>query len=130
MAILRRLRDCSSGATALEFAIVSLFLVLTVIGVIDFGRGFNARNDMAHAADVGARTLVIDPTASDDALEQAIRDAFAGSNPDLLAVSIATETVDGASYRAVTIGYPLSLHIPGFQDSPLQLNVERRIPVT
>ena len=39
--------DCRSGATALEFAIVSLFLVLTSIGVIDFGSGLYLRNEIS-----------------------------------------------------------------------------------
>ncbi len=130
MRALRRLCDCRSGATALEFAIVSLFLVLTAIAVVDFGRGFHVRNNMSHAADVGARKLLIDPAISDGTLEDAIRAAFTAAEPDLLEIGIASETVDGASYRAVTMEYPLSLHVPGFESSPVTVTILRRIPST
>lgn len=129
MRSLRRLRDCRSGATALEFAIVSLFLVLVAIGVVDFARGFNVRSDMSYAADVGVRTLLMDSDTSDSALEDAIRSAFSGPDPELLEVEIASETIDGSSYRTVTLGYPLSLHIPGLESGPVDLTVARRIPL-
>lgn len=129
MTPLRRLRDCSSGATAVEFAIVSLFLVLVSIGVIDFGRGFYVRNHMSYAADMGARKALIDATASEATLESTIRDAFTGPSPDLLEVTIGSETITGVTYRIVTMAYPLALKIPGMTDSPVTLNVARRIPV-
>lgn len=130
MTAFRRLRDCRSGATALEFAIVSLFLVLISIGVIDFGRGFQARNNMSHAADVGARTLLTNAETSNSTLETAIRSAFTGSNPELLEIEIASESIDGTTYRAVTMQYPLSLHIPGLESSPIMLTILRRVPLT
>ncbi len=130
MRTLRRLRDCRSGATALEFAIVSLFLVLVAIGVVDFARGFNVRSHMSYAADVGVRTLLVDAETSDSALEDAIRTAFSGPDPELLEVAIASETIDGSSYRAVTLEYPLSLHVPGLESGPINLTVGRRIPLT
>ncbi|HUE46759.1 MAG TPA: TadE/TadG family type IV pilus assembly protein [Aestuariivirgaceae bacterium] len=127
---LHRLRHCQSGAAALEFAIVSLFLVLVSIGVVDFGRGFHVRNNMSYAADVGARTLLTNPETSDSTLEGAIRDAFTGPEPELLVVDFLTEMVGGTTYRTVTITYPLDLHIPGFESSPIDLTVTRRIPLT
>lgn len=124
-----RLRNCSSGAAALEFAIVSLFLVLVSIGVVDFGRGFYVRHHMSYAADMGARKALIDATASEATLESTIREAFTGPNPDLLEVTIGSEVITGVSYRVVDMAYPLALRIPGFTDSPVSLNVARRIPV-
>lgn len=129
MSLIRRFRRCRSGATALEFAIVSLFLVLTAIAVIDFGRGFHLRNNMSHAMDIGARVLLIDPEASDSKLESAIRAAFVGPDPDLLEVAFASDSASGTSYRRVTIDYPLPLLIPGLESTPVTLTVSRRIPL-
>lgn len=120
--------DCRSGATALEFAIVSLFLVLISIGVIDFGRGLYLRNEISYAADKGARTILLDNATSDSAVEEAIRQAFAGPEPDRLQVLFGSETVNGVTYRTVTIEYPLELKIPGFSDTAITLSVARRIP--
>lgn len=129
MTPLRRLRHCSSGAAALEFAIVSLFLVLVSIGVVDFGRGFYVRHHMSHAVDVGARKALIDATASEATLESTIREAFTGPDPDLLEVTFGSETITGVTYRIVTMAYPLALKIPGLTASPVTLSLVRRIPV-
>lgn len=128
MALLSRIRDCRSGSTALEFAIVSLFLILICIGIIDFGRGLYVRNDMSFAADKGARLVLIDSSSSDSAIESAIRAAFNGPEPGRLNIALGSETVDGVTYRTVTLTYPLALKLPGFTESPIDLSIVRRIP--
>jgi Flp pilus assembly protein TadG len=77
MRVVRRLRSCQAGSTAIEFAIVSLVLVLVTLGVIEFGRGLNIRNQLSQAADFGARKILIDKLISDSALEAAVRSAHA-----------------------------------------------------
>lgn len=124
----RTMLDCTSGAAALEFAIVSLFLVLISIGVIDFGRALYVRNDMSYAADLGAREVLIAEAVSAGTLESTVRTAFTGPDPDLLEVTIDTETIAGLTYWNLTLTYPLALKLPGFTDSPLTLSVTRRIP--
>lgn len=130
MKLLRRVHACQSGATAVEFAFVSLLLVLISIGVVDFGRGLYVRNSMSYAADKGARAALIDGGAPQSALESVIRDAFAGPEPVLLEVVVGSETIDGTTYRTLTVQYPLALKLPGFTDGVIDLSVARRVPVT
>ena len=120
---------CQSGAVALEFAIVSLFLVLISIGVIQFGRGLYVRNEMAYAADKGARAALIDADISDTALENTVRDAFSGPDADQLQVVVGTETVNGRTYRTAKLVYPLTLEFLGLTDADIELSITRRIPV-
>lgn len=64
-AILRRLFRSQSGATAVEFALVCLPLLLLVFGIIEFGRAFYVRNELSHAVDVAARRVLIGQIARD-----------------------------------------------------------------
>lgn len=46
------------GSQLLEFAIVLPFLLVFVVGIIDFGGAFNLKQNMANAAREGARTAI------------------------------------------------------------------------
>lgn len=127
---------CESGATAVEFAIVCLPLLLLSLGIVEFGRALFVRNDLSYAADVAARKVLIDQipaTASESdasaALNSAVRGAFGGGDPSLLQVSVKTETVDGVTFRVLSIRYPFTLLLVGLSNSPIGLAVSRRIPV-
>ena len=130
MSLLSRMRSCRSGAAAVEFAIVGLILVLVSIAIIDFGRALYVRHEMSYSVDKGAREVLIGQASSDTELEAAIRDAFAGPDPDLLDVSLGSEVVNGVTYRTVTLAYPLALILPGFTGTRIDLGIERRIPVS
>lgn len=43
------------GANALEFALIAPILILLLLGIVDFGRGYNAQVTLTHAAREGAR---------------------------------------------------------------------------
>lgn len=61
------------GTAAVEFALLMPLLLLLVLGVIDFGRAFNAKLTVTHAAREGARTLAVtaDPALAELAAIQA-----------------------------------------------------------
>ncbi|WP_163266827.1 TadE/TadG family type IV pilus assembly protein [Chelativorans alearense] len=131
---LSQLAKSQSGAAAVEFAIVCLPLLLLCLGVVEFGRAFFVRNDLAYAADVAARKVLIgqiplDASLSEAtvALDGAVRGAFGGDG-NLLQVTVETETVDGVQYRTLSIRYPFTFLVPGVSDSPFALSVSRRIP--
>lgn len=129
MNLLRRLQSCQSGSAAVEFAIVSLALVLVTLGILEFGRGLNVRNQLSQAADFGARKILTDKNSSNSTLESVVRSAFIAGSPDLLKVTVGTEMVDGLQFRTITMSYPLRLLIPGLSDGAIDLNLVRRTPV-
>ncbi len=129
MDLLHRICRCRSGATAVEFAIVSMVFVLLSISIVEFGRGLYLRNHIAYAADVGTRKVLMDPVISDASLDSAIRGAFTRGDPALLEIAITSEQVGGVPSRDVAIRYPLVLLIPGLTPSPITLHLARRIPV-
>lgn len=127
MTALRRLRSCQAGGAAVEFAIVGMVLVLVVLGVIEFGRGLNIRNQLSFVADFGARRILTDRQISDDALVSEMRAAFNAAAPDRLTITIGTETVNGVQFRTVTVSYPFTPLVPGTE--ALNLSVVRRTPL-
>lgn len=126
----RGFRRCQSGAVAIEFAIISLVMILVCLGVIEIGRGLHMRNELSFTADFGARKILTDTTISDTKLEEVVRDAFTTSDPDLLQVTIGTEAVDDLQFRTIVLSYPFSPLVPGLAGDAISLSLERRIPVS
>lgn len=54
----RKLAD-DSGANLVEFAIIAPFLILLVLGVVEFGWIFSQNNDVRHGAREGARAAAV-----------------------------------------------------------------------
>ncbi|MFC3162903.1 TadE/TadG family type IV pilus assembly protein [Ciceribacter thiooxidans] len=133
---LGRVRQCQSGATAVEFALVGLPLFLLILGVVEFGRAFFLQNDLSYAADVAARQVLIgqvgpnlsetDATAK---LDNAVRANFRSGDPALLQVMTARETVNGSDFRVLTLRYPFTFLLPDLVDTPITIGLSRRIPI-
>ncbi len=128
MNLLQRFRKCEDGSTALEFAIVSLLMVVVSVGVIEFGRGLDVRSKLSYAADVGARKVLIDSTTTDSAMANIVRSAFTGLKPQLLQVTVTQETVNGVSFRLLSVSYPLSPLVPNITKKLINIAVARRVP--
>lgn len=129
MGIFRRLRSCQAGSTAIEFAIISLVLVLVVFGVIEFGRGLNIRNQLSQAADYGARQILTNKEITDSALATSVRAAFNAAAGGPLTVTVGAETVNGVQFRTITLSYPFTPLISGLYNGTMNLSVARRTPV-
>ncbi|WP_138414200.1 TadE/TadG family type IV pilus assembly protein [Sinomonas gamaensis] len=52
-------QDRERGAAAVEFALVLPVLLALVLGIIDFGRVFNAQQTLTYATRAGARVMAI-----------------------------------------------------------------------
>ncbi len=125
--LFRRFRRDEDGAIALEFSIVAVAFVVVSMGVVEFGRALQVRNELSFAADYGARQIMMDPSANKSVVTAAIRAKFAGYNPLDLDVAFADETLDGIAYRTINLSYPMQIFIP-FVNGALMLRVERRTP--
>jgi Flp pilus assembly protein TadG len=99
----------ADGSQLLEFALGVPFLVVILIGILDFGAGFHLRQKLTNAAREGARIGISQPTAdltltscpvtgvSSPCTVQAIRDAVANylTEVDLDASIVATNPTTG-----------------------------------
>lgn len=54
-----RLRRGEQGAAVVEFALVLPILMMFIFGIVEFGRGYNARIELTAAVREGARTAAL-----------------------------------------------------------------------
>lgn len=129
MRVLRRFRRNSSGAAAIEFAVVGVAFMLLSISVIEFGRGLMLRNQISDAIDIAARELLLDKDTTDSELTDTVQNGFAVGDPGKLGFTFANGSDSGVSYKEIQVTYPLTLIIPGLTENSLTLSVTRRIPL-
>ncbi len=126
--VVRLLAACTRGAAAVEFAIISVVLIMLLIGIVDFGRTLYIKNQISFLADRAVRSVMLHPDIDGAALAAELRDGFTAGNPDSLAVDVTSQSVDGTDYRIVTIGFPVALFVPNIGTDPISLSVSRRVP--
>lgn len=79
-----RLRRAEEGQALVEFALVVPFLLVFIIGIVEFGRAWNLHQVLTDAAREGARVAVVDDgTIALATVENAVKRgiASAGANP-------------------------------------------------
>lgn len=94
------------GAAAVEMALILPFLLLIIFGIVDFGRAYNAKVTLTHAAREGARvwSLTKDPGKT----EQTSRDAAVGLTP----ITVTTTACDFGKPTTVAVAYDFSYLTP------------------
>lgn len=107
-------RDSERGAVAVEFAILLPVLLLILMGIVEFGRAYNAQISITHAAREGVRVMAIQNNQA--SAKTAAKNAAVSLNPALqdsditiTTTNAANTTLCAASSRATfTISYSLS----------------------
>lgn len=97
------------GQALVEFALILPLLLLLVIGLVEFGRAWNAFQVITDAAREGARTAVVaNATITQDSVYNVIRGALQRAALDADAATILLSGVDGPTGEParVEIRYP------------------------
>ncbi|HEX7119425.1 MAG TPA: TadE/TadG family type IV pilus assembly protein [Longimicrobiales bacterium] len=97
------------GQALVEFALILPLLLLLVIGLVEFGRAWNAFQVITDAAREGARTAVVaDASITEDSVYSVIRSALARAALDADSATIALVGVDAPTGQParVEIQYP------------------------
>ena len=130
--LLARFRRDECGGSAVEFAIVATVFIIASMGILELGRAYQVRNELAYAADIGGRRLSIitnnasfDVTDYEAEVTKAVTDTFQGYELDRLTVSVVPETINGINYQKLTLAYPLSVFIP-LRSGTYDLQIVRR----
>ncbi|MGY1741097.1 MULTISPECIES: TadE/TadG family type IV pilus assembly protein [unclassified Blastococcus] len=107
---MRRPRDGERGASAVEFALILPLLVLLVVGIVEFGHGFQVQGTLSAAAREGVRVMALqnDPAAA----RAAARSAASSLEPALtnaqITITPATcPTGTGTTTVRLTIAYDM-----------------------
>nr|WP_111298511.1 TadE/TadG family type IV pilus assembly protein [Paracoccus saliphilus] len=126
---LHRLFGCTSGAAAIEFAMVGLILICLLLGIFEFGRALFLRNQLAFAADIATRQVLLNaPETSSDLenLEAAIRNSIPYDQGGLQ-VELTLPSEEGI--MPITLRQPLRLLVPDLLLKNITLSVSRQIPL-
>jgi len=125
----RAFLGCESGATAVEFALVIVPVLLFAFGIFEFGRIMNIRNNMLFSADIAERVVMMEyGTGNRNVCKEAeavMRKAFTGGDPSRLHVDIRNEDTGFLMLRAT---YDTTFLVPLFGIPGPELKLSRRIP--
>ncbi|MET4093205.1 TadE/TadG family type IV pilus assembly protein [Arthrobacter sp. UYCu712] len=96
------------GAVAVEFAILAPVLVMLLLGIMEFGRAYNAQVILSSAAREGVRVMAINNTPA-SALT-AVKNAATGLQPALTDsnITISPATCTSGAQMTLKITYSLS----------------------
>lgn len=86
-----RFRRAEEGQALVEFALIVPFLLLFLIGIVEFGRAWNLHQVLTDAAREGARKAVVhDPTITLDSVNNVVKSAIAtaGANPNSATITV------------------------------------------
>jgi Flp pilus assembly protein TadG len=105
-------RRSQKGATMVEFAIVLPLLLMLVLGTVEFGRAYNAKISVTHAAREGVREYSLTQDAA--AGSAAAYNAATSLDPDIMSVqSTGCSDVSDIGDPATTrVSYPFDFNIP------------------
>lgn len=105
------------GQTMVEFALVLVFLMLIVLGIVDLSRAVYARNTIANAAREGARYAATHPLPEDeDEVEAHAKALVVGLDQSQLQVQVSRPT---ERYMQVDVTYrfhPVAVLIARYVD--------------
>jgi Flp pilus assembly protein TadG len=107
------------GAAAVELALVLPILVLLLFGIVEFGRGYNAKVTLTHAAREGVRALAIGKDEA--AVKDTVQDAVTPLTLDP-ATHISVSTCTPGQPATVTVSYPFTYTIPMFGQGTMTLS--------
>lgn len=93
------------GAAAVEFALVLPLLLVIMLGIIEFGRAYNAQISLTHAARESVRTMAI--TNNWEQSMTAGRSAAPALEPGKMTFMASPTACSANSTVTVTITYPL-----------------------
>lgn len=105
-------RSSERGAAALEFVLVLPLLILLVFGIVEFGRGYNAKLTLTHAAREAVREYTINQVEA-DAITVGVDAA-----PQMSGVTITvSDTCDGSAGDTgeITASWDFDYNIPLFR---------------
>ena len=114
-----------SGATAVEFAIVSSVFTSFVLGLFWLGWGLYCGSDVRHAIERASRIYLSNPQATDQQFETAVSSNLQVTHLSDIGFTITKPSISGASVAQIGWTYNYSVQVPFLQ--PIVLNLGSQI---
>jgi Flp pilus assembly protein TadG len=105
------------GAAVIEFALLVPILLLLLFGIIEFGRGYNARTTLTHASREAVRVVAV----GDGDATAAARAAAPALDPAQLTVTVSASPCTPGEPVTVTVTYPFRYTVPLFGEGTITL---------
>jgi Flp pilus assembly protein TadG len=97
----------TGGQAAVEFALVLPFLLVMLIGIVEFGRAWNQHQVITDAARESARAASLWGTTTEADVKKVATDAMAAAGIDYRRAEIDIVNLDGAGNTPVTVSIDL-----------------------
>jgi Flp pilus assembly pilin Flp len=103
----KRIRE-DDGQAMVEFALIFPFLMLLIVGIVEFGRAWNVAQTVTDAAREGARNAVIaDPDIDQDSVTFLVKDRLARAAVDANAATVGFDPLSNWK----TSGTPMTVEV-------------------
>lgn len=105
-------RASEHGAVAVEFAILAPILIMILLGIMEFGRAYNAQISLTNSAREGVRVMAVSNNQA--SARTAAKNAAVSLNPGLADANIVFTATNGTAgctpnhQMTVTVTYSLS----------------------
>jgi Flp pilus assembly protein TadG len=97
----------TGGQAAVEFALVLPFLLVMLIGIVEFGRAWNQHQVITDAARESARKASLYGATSEAEVKKVATDAMAAAGIDWNRATIDIDNLDGEGNTPVTVSIDL-----------------------
>jgi Flp pilus assembly protein TadG len=126
----QRFRQDASGATALEFALISPALIMLLVGGFQLAWALHCAATVRWSLETSARNLMMDPAENADTLKSAMLSALSGkATASDLTVTVAPDTSNPAGNLLVaTSVYRTTLSVPFVAATPLTFTSVTKVP--
>ncbi|TVQ83504.1 MAG: pilus assembly protein [Micavibrio sp.] len=128
---MKRFARNENGATAVEFALVSVLFLSVVFAIMEFGRFFWISHQFQFAVEDTTRSAAVRGDMSPQDIEEAITEkmSLTGINAAALNINVAETQISGVNFIEVTGHYDFKpfLPVPGLSDI-LTVNAASRMP--
>lgn len=123
--LVTRLAGATSGAVGVEFAMISVVLIMALMGVVEIGRAVWVVQTLERAAQNAARYAYTGVT--DAEIEARVDEALIDLDPSVVTKSVTPETVDGIAYKTIRVSYAFEPLVPMV---PIEATIARsaRVP--
>jgi Flp pilus assembly protein TadG len=119
-----------SGTTAIEFAIVSPFLFMLLIGILLFGWAMHSIHSMRLALEEAGRALQLNQTLTDAQLAAMIQDRLKGmSDPNVSLIVTDDVSVPDVIAKQLSATYVFDARFPFFPEQGISYNITLSVPL-
>ncbi len=119
----------SDGIAAIEFGMLFPLFCMVVIGAIEFGRAFEARNHMSHALSRAVRVVNIDAAQTTSEIAALMAEYLDDFDEDDLTITTSSATISGVDYMDISVSFPFQVIVPFTDVTEVTLSVDTRAPL-